>query len=175
MWKNFQVFDEGQEKSPHVTPDHIELSGGSWNGNLTIDSNARHIVLQASVDTYGVVGQSMQIDVARLHRRAIEKANTSALVLEFAKLYESGELSDLDVVVGSRTFKVHKCILAARSPVLKSLLTSGMKETASDRLIIQDATPEAFAIFLQFLYTTNGPAADVDTETLLEVYILADR
>jgi speckle-type POZ protein len=56
----------------------------------------------------------------------------------------------------------HKLILAARSPVLRAMITSGMKESCADEMEITGYAVEAVRAFVRFLY------CDSCTEAALE-------
>ena len=50
------------------------------------------------------------------------------------------------------TKDVHRFILASRSPVLRAMIVSQMRETISDVLTLVDTHPAAVNRFLQLLY-----------------------
>ena len=56
-------------------------------------------------------------------------ADTNKFLSSLMHLSLSGEYSDLTIKIDEHEFKVHKCILAARSPKLKVMLQNNMKET----------------------------------------------
>ena len=71
-------------------------------------------------------------------------------------LFQLGEHSDLTIKINNAKFKVHKCVLAARSPKLKVMLNSSMKETISNELVIENQSPEFAELFrhmLAWIYT----------------------
>jgi len=55
--------------------------------------------------------------------------------------------------VGSETFKAHKAILAARSPVMSSMFEAGGLEATTGEVTIEDIDPVAFKQVLRFVYT----------------------
>ena len=54
----------------------------------------------------------------------------------FLQLLQTGELADVDVVVGDRTFHCHKAILGAKSPFFKAAFVHDMKEKATGKITI---------------------------------------
>ena len=54
----------------------------------------------------------------------------------FLQLLQTGELADVDVVVGERTFHCHKAILGAKSPFFKAAFVHDMKEKATGKITI---------------------------------------
>lgn len=65
----------------------------------------------------------------------------------------NGRFVDAELVVAGRTFHVHKVIVAARSPVLKSKLDSDGTESYIKRVIIGDVDEDIFEELLYFIYT----------------------
>lgn len=59
-----------------------------------------------------------------------------------------------------RTFKAHKAILAARSPVFAAMFEHAMEESRANRVEITDVEPDTLAEVLRFIYT--GRVVDLD-------------
>lgn len=85
------------------------------------------------------------------------------------------EDQDCDVTIKAKNviFKAHKVILKARSEVLSSMLTHDMAEKKSNVINIHDCEPEAFKIFLLYLY--SGKAENLTETNVLHVYYIADK
>ncbi|KAL3196362.1 hypothetical protein MRX96_001697 [Rhipicephalus microplus] len=66
-------------------------------------------------------------------------------------LLESGSHTDVTLIVGSETFRAHKSILAARSPVFQEMFEH--TTTEDDEVVIADVEPDVFADLLLFVYT----------------------
>eukprot|EP00931_Biecheleriopsis_adriatica_P102879 TRINITY_DN77787_c0_g1_i1.p1 TRINITY_DN77787_c0_g1~~TRINITY_DN77787_c0_g1_i1.p1 ORF type:complete len:382 (+),score=79.71 TRINITY_DN77787_c0_g1_i1:36-1148(+) len=49
-------------------------------------------------------------------------------------------------------WQVHRCVLAAASPVLRRMLSGGMQETSTSCIVIRDAAKGDVEAFLEFLY-----------------------
>jgi hypothetical protein len=67
--------------------------------------------------------------------------------------------------------KVHKVILALRSPRLHALFTNGMAESSQPIVRIDEEEPEAFMALLRYLYT--GTLAGLEAERLTGLLVLA--
>lgn len=91
-------------------------------------------------------------------------------------LYDS-KIYDLEVIVDRKSrFKTHKAILASRSPVFSAMFTSDFKEVRTNLLEINDVTPEAFDVFLHFLYTDEVKNdSEVFQNKILEILYLAEK
>ncbi|KAL6654229.1 hypothetical protein ACP70R_007694 [Stipagrostis hirtigluma subsp. patula] len=78
--------------------------------------------------------------------------------------------------VADETFKVHRNVLAARSPVFMAALFGPMKETG-DRVRIYDVEPGVFKAFLHFIYTDLLPEVDEGEKVAMAQHLLvaADR
>ncbi|GFR27135.1 BTB domain-containing protein [Trichonephila clavata] len=86
-----------------------------------------------------------------------------------AHIYKTKEFADVHFVVGVRTFKAHRLILAARSPVFNKILLRKQTDTSTImKEIIDDVTEDGFEILLKYIYTDK--LNDVDKETLLEAH-----
>ena len=61
--------------------------------------------------------------------------------------------ADIEFIVSGVVFKAHRAIVCARSTVFAAMFASGMRESKTGRVEINDASPETFADFLKFVYT----------------------
>jgi hypothetical protein len=76
-----------------------------------------------------------------------------ALQIDIAALLRSGMHSDFTIVVGDQQFRVHRCILAARSQVFKAMFAHGMKEAKEGQVVIEGVGAQAMQRMLAFLYS----------------------
>jgi speckle-type POZ protein len=120
-------------------------------------------------------------------------------------MLESGDFSDLKIQTNDGVvFNVHKTILSARSSVFLKMLTSNMKEAATNTVEIEDIDSKTMQEFLRFIYCEEFKdfkavsndllyaaekyevnqlkeicieelAANVSAENVIETLILADR
>lgn len=82
----------------------------------------------------------------------------SNLHLNFGDLLASKLGADVRFLVAGETFKAHRCVLAARSPVFKAELFGTMKESTRGAVIhIDDMDARVFRALLDFVYTDALP------------------
>ncbi|CAN6318451.1 unnamed protein product [Urochloa humidicola] len=73
-------------------------------------------------------------------------------------LLASGEGADVTFQVTGETFKAHRCVLAAQSPVFKAEVFGTMKESISGAVrLVDDMDADVFRVLLNFLYTDALP------------------
>tara|TARA_Y200000002_G_scaffold382202_1_gene398471 strand:- start:3182 stop:4828 length:1647 start_codon:yes stop_codon:yes gene_type:complete len=80
--------------------------------------------------------------------------NNSQHILK--EIYQKMEFYDLEITVKDKTFKAHRNILSANSLILQnhfSAIWKLEKDSNIYRVILEDINPEAFSVFLQYLYT----------------------
>ncbi|GJN16383.1 hypothetical protein PR202_gb03366 [Eleusine coracana subsp. coracana] len=78
-------------------------------------------------------------------------------------LLKTGEAADLTFEVEGKTFPAHRCVLAARSPVLLAEL-SRLQATAVAVLRIEDMEAQDFEAFLHYVYTDTLPEMKKGTD-----------
>ena len=61
--------------------------------------------------------------------------------------------TDVEFLVGREVFGAHRHLLSARSPVFAAMLKSGMNESLTGKIRIDDLDSTTFFHFLKFLYT----------------------
>ncbi|KAK3123361.1 hypothetical protein QOZ80_8AG0629340 [Eleusine coracana subsp. coracana] len=71
-------------------------------------------------------------------------------------LLKTGEAADVTFEVEGKTFRAHRCVLAARSPVLLAELSS-LQATAVVVMRIEDMEAQDFEAFLHYVYTDTLP------------------
>nr|TKW11282.1 hypothetical protein SEVIR_6G223100v2 [Setaria viridis] len=78
--------------------------------------------------------------------------------------------TDVSFNIDGETFHAHRAVLAARSPVLKALMSS---------ITLHDITPATFRVMLQFMYTDALPGddelGDPPSEMMKQLLAAADR
>mmetsp|Transcript_23081 Transcript_23081/g.33804 ORF Transcript_23081/g.33804 Transcript_23081/m.33804 type:complete len:368 (+) Transcript_23081:142-1245(+) len=66
----------------------------------------------------------------------------------------SSSNSDIKIIIGgSREFPLHRCILSARSPVFKAMLSHPTLENTTGMISLEEEDPTVMEHFLNFLYT----------------------
>lgn len=90
--------------------------------------------------TVGVVVSVM--DCPRLHSIHVPESDMG---LHFGMLLEKHETSDVIFDVAGEKFHAHKLVLAARSPIFKTMFFDGSDETLS-KIVITDLEPKVFKV-----------------------------
>ena len=86
-----------------------------------------------------------------------------------ASLLASGDDTDVEIYVAHRTFHAHSPILSARSPYLKGMLASSMREAETKEIKETEMDPDTFEVLLRFMYTdlVDDDAVQANGEDLL--------
>ncbi|XP_044008691.1 speckle-type POZ protein B-like [Aphidius gifuensis] len=101
--------------------------------------------------------------------------NTTKQVLknDYAKLLKSGEFSDVNIIVKTKSFKASKFMLAVRSPVFRAMFThKETKENTENEIIIEDIDEDVFEKLLYYIYT--GEVKNIQ-EMTMDLFIAADK
>jgi hypothetical protein len=83
-----------------------------------------------------------------------------------------GPFTDVALTAGGRTFRAHRVILAAASPVFLSMLDGAMREAREAAVELVGADAGAVELLLRHLY---GGAIEVPVSLALQLYALADQ
>ncbi|XP_020195937.1 BTB/POZ and MATH domain-containing protein 1-like [Aegilops tauschii subsp. strangulata] len=78
--------------------------------------------------------------------------------------------TDVSFVVDDETFRAHRAVLAARSPVLRVELFGSMSEAIMSSITLHDITPATFKVMLRFIYTDELPGEDEPTDSSVEMF-----
>lgn len=88
-------------------------------------------------------------------------STSQVFVANFEKMFENEFLADFEFRTNDgKSFKAHKFILAARSPVIYSMLNTDMKESKENSLDIEDCDSVVLKEFLRFIYCQQLQATD---------------
>lgn len=90
----------------------------------------------------------------------------------YQSLLESGHLSDVTIIVGGKEFKLHKTVLAARSPVFLAMFVNNCKEASESRVTIDDIPVDAFEALIKFIY--GGLTPNLESHAM-ELFVAADK
>eukprot|EP01068_Selenidium_serpulae_P018797 Selendium_serpulae@DN6488_c0_g2_i1.p1 len=95
------------------------------------------------------------------------------LAEQLGDLFESSELSDMVLRVDGRELRVHSAILAAHSPVFRTMFQSGVAEKTT-RIVMKDTDFDTAQLFCRFLYTGSLDKLDeASTDDVLSLLKLA--
>ena len=90
--------------------------------------------------------------------------------------------SDVVLVVESKEFHVHRCILSLQSPYFSAMFNGNFKDLSQEKIELKDDKHEAMLPFLQLLYPANmldeddgKPKVDINNENVASIAKLADK
>ncbi|CAE7824841.1 BPM2 [Symbiodinium sp. KB8] len=92
--------------------------------------------------------------------RSVVDVPEPTLCRDTQALLEEASCSDVDFRLQGEVIHAHSQVLCARSEVLKKQLNSGMRESASKVITIEDCDAATFKAFLNFLYTDKLPTVE---------------
>lgn len=95
----------------------------------------------------------------RGHARSHMDFCDASLGVQFSTLLDAESFSDVTLKVGGCEIRAHRFVLAARSPVFKTLLSSGMVEQQTRTIEIKDLQPATVRHMVRFMYTGKLDAA----------------
>ena len=79
-------------------------------------------------------------------------------------LLQTGDLADVDVVVGEKTFACHKAILGAKSPFFKAAFQHNMKEKATGKITISSDI-ESSIVYDMLVYIYGGTIEHIEDKS----------
>ncbi|XP_025082402.1 protein roadkill-like [Pomacea canaliculata] len=128
------------------------------NGLLPDDKLTIFCEVSVVGDTVNVSGQSNCTPV---------KVPECRLSEDLGQLFQSSSFSDVYLCVGGHDFRVHKSILAARSPVFYAMFEHEMTESKRNRVEITDVDHDVMREMLRFIYTGKAPNLEKMADELL--------
>ena len=84
------------------------------------------------------------------------------------ELYEERRHCDIDIKIQNETFSCHKVVLSAASKYFDAMFSSGLQESKSKFIQLNDISSEMFADILAFLYCGKDVIYDENVEDLLK-------
>lgn len=112
------------------------------------------------------------IAIVALHCTGVKKSKRlkgTGMLADIQKFINDDKLKDLTISVKGEQFKVHKFLIAARSPTLAAML---VESPAVNDIQLDDLSPETFKKVLDFIYNENFP---VGYEKMMEIYAAAGK
>jgi len=82
-------------------------------------------------------------------------APPSTLAADLATIQFDSAFSDVTLKTKGRSFRAHRVILAARSPVFRAMFSHNMQETKSNEVIIKDIEGDVLEELIRFIYTNK--------------------
>ncbi|KAL6858728.1 hypothetical protein ACP4OV_017730 [Aristida adscensionis] len=97
---------------------------------------------------------------------------SSDLGSHLGHLLDCADGSDVSFSAGGETFRAHRAVLAARSPVFRAQLLGSMADARMDRINLHEIQPATFQILRKFIYTDELPTdkeLDSSSETTMDL------
>ena len=91
------------------------------------------------------------------------------------KVFSDKEFTDIKIQCEGQSFDCHISILAGRSPVFKAMFQSSMKEKETQKVAIDDFTPNVVAEMLNFIYTGTVSSHDAIGEIATDLLRTAGK
>ena len=91
----------------------------------------------------------------------------------FQRMQKDETLHDVVFVVQNERFSANRCVVAAASPVLRQMLTNGMKETEAREIQLEEIKVDGWRMVLRYMYTARLDFDDI--ESALECLECANR
>ncbi|XBJ08069.1 hypothetical protein VPH35_013469 [Triticum aestivum] len=85
---------------------------------------------------------------------------SSDIGTHLGRLLDHADGTDVSFVVDDETFRAHRAVLAARSPVFRAKLFGSMSEATMPSITLHSIKPATFKVMLQFIYTDELPEED---------------
>jgi len=130
--------------------------------NLISDDDVLHIACKVEI-----LDSPDQLHVGDNSIIAYPLKRRSSLPSDMQKLFNDDTFSDVTLAVDRVTFKVHRAILAARSPVFKRMFSNEMKEKNEGIVDISDYSADVLEQMLMFIYTGHSPYLQEHVDELL--------
>ncbi|XP_077969555.1 uncharacterized protein LOC120333266 isoform X2 [Styela clava] len=94
-----------------------------------------------------------------MNKNYIKKTNSTQagfLMTSLDSLREQNILCDFDVKVGDKSFRAHRCVLAASSGYFKAMFSSKMKESRDGFINMKDVDQNGISQCIEFMYKGVG-------------------
>lgn len=107
--------------------------------------------------------------------QSYDKLRTSGMLREsiyMEHLMRDEKFSDITFVVDGQSFKVHKCILANKSPIFRTMFEFDKRNKAINEVVIEGISHEVFGEMLQYIYTVRINEIDKIADTLFEEVLM---
>jgi speckle-type POZ protein len=89
---------------------------------------------------------------------------------DLGRLLDQGDGTDVSFIIDGEIFRVHRAVLAARSPVFRAELFGSMAEATMPSITLHDITPAIFKVMLRFIYTDKLPGEDELVDSSAEMF-----
>lgn len=92
---------------------------------------------------------------------------------DFKNLFSNTDTCDVTFQVEDQSYKAHKVVLIARSPVFAAMFRHNSLEKQTGIITIPDCDADSFQKFLEFLY--SGKLEDISFSTAMHLYKTSEK
>ena len=138
--------------------------------------NGQMLNIENSAYKLGKEFMLFQVDIYNIHQYILKVSMPEKFFLKecshglgHEELLKSGKFADFTINADDTVFRCHKLILAARSPVFDRMLSSDMKESEENQVILTDISPDTVSDMLSYIYTNSVEEFDKKARDLVPV------
>ncbi|CAL8123465.1 unnamed protein product [Orchesella dallaii] len=135
------------------------------------DNNTLHVDIIFSLHLQSDENMSHQLKMNSKDKLSLENSerfHSQLLQKELGELLKSGYNADTILVLNDdTTFRVHKAVISARSPMFAAMFQSGMRESQTGVVRISDVNSKTMANVLCYIY--RGKTDDIDWSNVNQV------
>lgn len=137
--------------------------------NCTFSKGERHGYKQFVKTLYlkNLENDELILKAAITVRNSKTNSNKIKMIAYLKDLFENKSHSDAVLTVEKKDFKIHKCILASRSPYFASLFQHDMIEKEKNTVEVKDVSPVVMDEILRFAYTGDVQNLNIIAKDLL--------
>ncbi|XP_035224378.1 speckle-type POZ protein-like B [Stegodyphus dumicola] len=143
--------DDNSSENEHLFVKDENWKCAEFSRNISTDSDDI-LLLRCEFKLSDGNFSSETLETSCIFSTSIGESNLNRSV---QNINESGALSDVTIIAGSRRFSVHKFILCSQSSVFFRMFETKMTESTNDQVEISDVDPDIIHEMLLFLYTGN--------------------
>ncbi|KAI0979563.1 hypothetical protein GJ496_010802 [Pomphorhynchus laevis] len=114
-----------------------------------------------SNDSRLVPSQHQQVPSCECVDQSKADSYSSTLRQSMQTLFNLGLFSDFQIIAQSQIFRVHRCILAARSTYFRALMCGDYKDSITDKLEFADIDPPYMESLLNYIYADRFTLDDL--------------
>lgn len=115
-----------------------------------------HTNLKRFITPDGLLTVTLHVEFQSTGNSIVFQQRQQKSMLQFidqgSNLLNDATFSDFTFIVKSKTFKVHKNILANESETMRAMFTNELKESVEGQCVVDDIEPDVFHNMLEFIY-----------------------
>jgi len=170
--------DNVKQKIKELGVSTFESEGWGWKKAIDRKDLSQHtpgdvLTLFFEITILGKTKKS--IEFAKREERCLaftDDYHHTQLANDVASLFLSKDHSDVIIRCGHKVYDCHKTILTSRSPVMKTMLESNMKEKITGDIEIKNMDHEVLEDLLKYIYSGFAPNIE---EHAVELFAAADQ